>query len=467
MTSHIGLSGLCILRPLPHQEDMPEDIDQIMTDIQHIGPEGGRVHPQVEVAVERACGSGRPLDSALRDKMNTALEFDFSDVRIHTDSDADTLCRLLWAQAFTTGRDIFFRQGAYAPATMRGLELIAHELVHVMQQHRGRIRSGSDCIIVRPHKDPLEAEADLKARRAAEAAFAGSVEAAENDPQSGFAGCAHWRIVRNTGKSSTSRLQDVCSRRPGLRTGVIQRQLNRFIRAARNELNPLTSESANLRPMNCHEAVIGWLLTALEYPRRWRLIRKAASRHPELSALPTPQFNSTWMWDNFYTGFTQRVNFHNINLLTHRGDILVVGIGAAHSMVVIDNPQPIAGIVHPVPAGTQTHRVNIRGYNNIGSFSQLLGSATGYPPYTPGYIPVPGFPPMQYDNINRDAADRRLWFGPALDRFGPAQSPLFVVRFNDAIANIAQLFPWENSAYMPTRHGERWHFNRIQGWRWA
>jgi hypothetical protein len=39
------------------------------------------------------------------------------------------------AKAFTTGLDVFFRQGAYAPGSRGGQELIAHELTHVVQQN--------------------------------------------------------------------------------------------------------------------------------------------------------------------------------------------------------------------------------------------------------------------------------------------------------------------------------------------
>ena len=38
------------------------------------------------------------------------------------------------ARAFTTGNDIFFRQGEYKPGNDEGKEILAHELTHVMQQ---------------------------------------------------------------------------------------------------------------------------------------------------------------------------------------------------------------------------------------------------------------------------------------------------------------------------------------------
>jgi hypothetical protein len=59
---------------------------------------------------------------------------DFSGVKVHHDAGGDRLNRALNARAFTTGKDIFFRQGEYKPASQGGQELIAHELTHVVQQ---------------------------------------------------------------------------------------------------------------------------------------------------------------------------------------------------------------------------------------------------------------------------------------------------------------------------------------------
>jgi 5-methylcytosine-specific restriction endonuclease McrA len=55
-------------------------------------------------------------------------------VRVHADAGADKLNRSLRSSAFTTGRDIFFRRGAYLPDSARGTALLAHEVTHVLQQ---------------------------------------------------------------------------------------------------------------------------------------------------------------------------------------------------------------------------------------------------------------------------------------------------------------------------------------------
>jgi hypothetical protein len=73
--------------------------------------------------------------------LQKAFGTDFSSVRVHTDSGADTLNKELNAKAFTTGQDIFFRRGEYSPGSDGGKKLIAHELTHVVQQ--GVMRSQS------------------------------------------------------------------------------------------------------------------------------------------------------------------------------------------------------------------------------------------------------------------------------------------------------------------------------------
>lgn len=58
----------------------------------------------------------------------------FDQVRIHTDASANQLAGDLSAHAFTSGRDIVFGAGEFAPETPRGERLLAHELTHVVQQ---------------------------------------------------------------------------------------------------------------------------------------------------------------------------------------------------------------------------------------------------------------------------------------------------------------------------------------------
>lgn len=82
-------------------------------------------------------GKGSPLDEATRNRMEPAFGADFSNVRVHTDSNAAQLSKDLGAQAFTHGSDIYFNSGKYNPESSEGKHLIAHELTHTLQQTSG------------------------------------------------------------------------------------------------------------------------------------------------------------------------------------------------------------------------------------------------------------------------------------------------------------------------------------------
>lgn len=121
------------------------------------------VPAQLERSIEATRGSGKALDDGLRGSMEQAFGRDLSAVRVHTGGEADRLSRSLGAEAFTTGADIYFREGQYRPETESGKELLAHELTHVAQQGsavQGRLTVGAA-------NDPCEREADETARRVA------------------------------------------------------------------------------------------------------------------------------------------------------------------------------------------------------------------------------------------------------------------------------------------------------------
>ena len=121
----------------------------------------GDVAPEVEQAIQTARGGGQALDSTVRAQMEPAMGADFSGVRVHTGGQADTLNRNLSARAFTTGQDIFFKQGEYSPGSSGGRELLAHELTHVVQQNGDSVQTK---LTVGAPGDRYEQEADSVAR---------------------------------------------------------------------------------------------------------------------------------------------------------------------------------------------------------------------------------------------------------------------------------------------------------------
>lgn len=92
--------------------------------------------PGVEQRLDarRAGAAGRPLPRALRRQLEPRLGADLAEVRVHTDDEAASLCRRVGAQAFTVGSEVYFAPGAWDPGSEAGLELLAHELTHVLQQ---------------------------------------------------------------------------------------------------------------------------------------------------------------------------------------------------------------------------------------------------------------------------------------------------------------------------------------------
>jgi hypothetical protein len=78
--------------------------------------------------------AGQPLPSAVRTFMEPRLGHDLGHVRIHADASAARSAESLNADAYTYGSHIAFGPGRFAPATRDGNALIAHELVHSIQQ---------------------------------------------------------------------------------------------------------------------------------------------------------------------------------------------------------------------------------------------------------------------------------------------------------------------------------------------
>lgn len=117
------------------RQDLPEQDELMMKPIiqRHNGPKDA--NPNLEHAINQSRGGGRPLDDKIRGPMEQAFGANFGGVRVHSDRKAHQLNESIQARAFTTGQDLFFRQGAYQPSSRAGQELLAHELTHVVQQN--------------------------------------------------------------------------------------------------------------------------------------------------------------------------------------------------------------------------------------------------------------------------------------------------------------------------------------------
>jgi hypothetical protein len=79
---------------------------------------------------------GQPLDPTTRAFFESRLGHDFSQIRVHTDTQAVESARSVHALAYTVRNDIVFGSNRYAPSTIEGRRLLAHELTHVVQHDR-------------------------------------------------------------------------------------------------------------------------------------------------------------------------------------------------------------------------------------------------------------------------------------------------------------------------------------------
>ncbi|WP_239455772.1 eCIS core domain-containing protein [Flavobacterium ginsenosidimutans] len=88
----------------------------------------------IESKLNSSKGGGSPLSGKVKTEMESGIGADFSNVRIHNDSNAVQMNKQLGAQAFATGNNIYFNEGKYNPNSKDGKHLLAHELTHTVQQ---------------------------------------------------------------------------------------------------------------------------------------------------------------------------------------------------------------------------------------------------------------------------------------------------------------------------------------------
>lgn len=126
--------------------------------VQRVGTTSAQeLDESVARAIEDRRGRGSAMDAGVQADMEQSLGHDLSDVRVHTDSTANDLNSAVNARAFTSGNDVFFRQGTYDPGSSSGRELLGHELTHVVQQRDGT--SGLADGQVSDPSDPAEVHA--------------------------------------------------------------------------------------------------------------------------------------------------------------------------------------------------------------------------------------------------------------------------------------------------------------------
>ena len=102
-------------------------------------PTGFQAQSGLEQQLDSSKGSGSPLPDDVRSFMEPRFRADFSQVRVHTGSEAVQMNQDLNAQAFTHKQDVYFGAGK-APGNDA---LTAHELTHIAQQ-TGKLQKKSN-----------------------------------------------------------------------------------------------------------------------------------------------------------------------------------------------------------------------------------------------------------------------------------------------------------------------------------
>jgi len=128
--------------------------------VKHVGPTRAAQTEVPPIVHEVLRSPGQPLDPITRAYMEPRFGHDFSRVRIHTDTAAGQSARDINAHAYTAGHIIVLGHGQYAPTRREGQKLIAHELVHVVQQ--SRTYSSVQRTPARPDKTPDELAAEIR-----------------------------------------------------------------------------------------------------------------------------------------------------------------------------------------------------------------------------------------------------------------------------------------------------------------
>jgi len=122
----------CLQRQIePEEEEEEEELIQAKETSGQIP----HVSTIIQNQIHSLRGGGQPLSPSLRNFFEPRFGHDFSRVRVHTDAEAAQAAQAVNARAYTVGGDVVFGAGQYAPKTMVGQRLIAHELTHVVQDN--------------------------------------------------------------------------------------------------------------------------------------------------------------------------------------------------------------------------------------------------------------------------------------------------------------------------------------------
>ncbi len=130
-------------------------------------PDAGRQNDlgKLRGALGSLGGGGSALPDGVSSEYSQLLGADLSGVRVHTSGPASDAASSMGARAFTHGANIAFAPGGFDPESAGGRHVLAHELVHVVQNQRsgGAAMEVAARLDVGPSGSPVESEAEAGA----------------------------------------------------------------------------------------------------------------------------------------------------------------------------------------------------------------------------------------------------------------------------------------------------------------
>ena len=180
-----------VVQPNAGSSDSP-NVDVNTVPRAAVGDDGGPQSADNTKQLRTALTGGTHLPASTRVTYEARFGRDFSDVRVHTGSDADAAARSIDAEAFTLGSDIAFGRGKYQPTSNAGSKLLAHELTHVVQQDRA---GQTEPPIQRQIEDDVDADTEGEEDEApAQCIPRGEEEAVDEEDREA---CEEWNAHHN------------------------------------------------------------------------------------------------------------------------------------------------------------------------------------------------------------------------------------------------------------------------------
>ena len=140
-----------------------QEADRVAADVM-ASPDGGTAPASAEAGAAadyRMNGGGQSLTESDRRFFEARLGASLGRVRVHADANAAEAAQAFSARAFTHGQNIYFGAGQFRPDGAEGRRLLAHELVHTVQQ--ADISGGSEAHPVM--RQPLQGETAAAAKQ--------------------------------------------------------------------------------------------------------------------------------------------------------------------------------------------------------------------------------------------------------------------------------------------------------------